>query len=419
MNADTRIGFERTLEQDVAFGIRQQIDIVSKALSAAINDPYTAVQSIDHLSAVCCDLAVRPLGAEILTDPARWPGSGHRPGQHLRRIPHVHLWPDRPLRRPRLHGDDVAAAPDPPMRRSRTTRAGSPAHPRGGRADRPRRRRAGDAASGGSGERARGGRRHPPQDRRATSRVGLSITKALTSPGGPDPARRAAAADAAAGPGVRRRGRLCRSGKRGHEHRSRCVVRLPAALGAGRGHVDGRPGPVPLGQGRLADRPIPARAGGRPHRTLAENRLLDPGRAGGRRDRPGRDRRWGGRVEPAVRPADAGGCVDHHGGLHRAALSSGPAQPADVRAGDHRDVGRGHVRLPGRLVVLTTRSGRCRGRLAAATGRDAECAAGRRHARRHRDAPRHLPAFGADPGPPRCGRFRLRPSRCSKRSSST
>ena len=43
MNADTRIGFERTLEQDVAFGIRQQIDIVSKALSAAINDPYTAV----------------------------------------------------------------------------------------------------------------------------------------------------------------------------------------------------------------------------------------------------------------------------------------------------------------------------------------------------------------------------------------
>ena len=69
MNADTRIGFERTLEQDVAFGIRQQIDIVSKALSAAINDPYTAVQSIDHLSAVCCDLALRPLGAEILTDP--------------------------------------------------------------------------------------------------------------------------------------------------------------------------------------------------------------------------------------------------------------------------------------------------------------------------------------------------------------
>jgi uncharacterized membrane protein len=69
IHADVRIGFERTLEQDVAFGIRQQIDIASKALSAAINDPYTAVQAIDHLAVVCCDLAVRPLGAKIICDP--------------------------------------------------------------------------------------------------------------------------------------------------------------------------------------------------------------------------------------------------------------------------------------------------------------------------------------------------------------
>ena len=62
VNADVRIGFERTLEQDVAFGIRQLIDIASKALSAAINDPYTAVQAIDHLGAVCADLATQPLG---------------------------------------------------------------------------------------------------------------------------------------------------------------------------------------------------------------------------------------------------------------------------------------------------------------------------------------------------------------------
>ena len=46
-----------------AFGIRQQIDIACKALSAAINDPYTAVQALDHLTVVCCDIAVRPLGA--------------------------------------------------------------------------------------------------------------------------------------------------------------------------------------------------------------------------------------------------------------------------------------------------------------------------------------------------------------------
>ncbi len=70
VHADVRIGFERTLEQDVAFGIRQQLDIATKALSAAINDPYTAVQAINHLSVVCCELALRPLGADILTDPA-------------------------------------------------------------------------------------------------------------------------------------------------------------------------------------------------------------------------------------------------------------------------------------------------------------------------------------------------------------
>jgi uncharacterized membrane protein len=70
VDADVRIGFERTLEQDVAFGIRQQLDIACKALSAAINDPYTAVQAINHLSVVCSELAVRPLGADILTDSA-------------------------------------------------------------------------------------------------------------------------------------------------------------------------------------------------------------------------------------------------------------------------------------------------------------------------------------------------------------
>jgi uncharacterized membrane protein len=73
VDADVRIGFERTIEQDVAFSIRQQIDIGCKALSPAVNDPYTAVQAIDHLAVVCCDLAVRPLGTKIITGPE---GSG-------------------------------------------------------------------------------------------------------------------------------------------------------------------------------------------------------------------------------------------------------------------------------------------------------------------------------------------------------
>ena len=73
LDADVRIGFERTVEQDIGFGIRQQIDIGCKALSPAVNDPYTAVQAIDHLTVLCCDLAVRPVGHRVLTGPR---GSG-------------------------------------------------------------------------------------------------------------------------------------------------------------------------------------------------------------------------------------------------------------------------------------------------------------------------------------------------------
>src|SRR6266516_867062 len=40
LHAGVRIGFERTLEQDAAFGIRQLVDVACKALSPAINDPY-------------------------------------------------------------------------------------------------------------------------------------------------------------------------------------------------------------------------------------------------------------------------------------------------------------------------------------------------------------------------------------------
>ena len=68
VNNSVRIGFERTGEQDVAFGLRQLIDIACKALSPAVNDPYTAVQAIDHLSTIATDLAVRSLGTLTLTE---------------------------------------------------------------------------------------------------------------------------------------------------------------------------------------------------------------------------------------------------------------------------------------------------------------------------------------------------------------
>ena len=76
------IGFERTFEQDAALGIRQLVDLSCKALSPAINDPYSAVQAIDHLTVIFCALAVRPLGADVAADPAGR-GAVIVPGRHF------------------------------------------------------------------------------------------------------------------------------------------------------------------------------------------------------------------------------------------------------------------------------------------------------------------------------------------------
>jgi uncharacterized membrane protein len=63
-----RLGFERTAEQDVAFGVRQLADIAVKALSPAINDPYTAIQSLEHLGVLLAALVGRRLGHQRLYD---------------------------------------------------------------------------------------------------------------------------------------------------------------------------------------------------------------------------------------------------------------------------------------------------------------------------------------------------------------
>ena len=68
-NADVGIGFERTQQQDSAFGIRQLVDVAVKALSPAVNDPYTAVQAIHHMTAIFGALARRPLGPRVARDP--------------------------------------------------------------------------------------------------------------------------------------------------------------------------------------------------------------------------------------------------------------------------------------------------------------------------------------------------------------
>ncbi|QMW01561.1 DUF2254 domain-containing protein [Spirosoma foliorum] len=67
------IGRHRNVEQDVAFGIQQLVDITLKALSPGINDTTTAIMAIDYLGAVGERLARREFPARLRSD-----------GQHLR-----------------------------------------------------------------------------------------------------------------------------------------------------------------------------------------------------------------------------------------------------------------------------------------------------------------------------------------------
>jgi uncharacterized membrane protein len=60
-----RLGFERTMQQDGAFGIRQLVDIASKALSPAVNDPYTGVQAVDRLAVIMATVARRDHGDTV------------------------------------------------------------------------------------------------------------------------------------------------------------------------------------------------------------------------------------------------------------------------------------------------------------------------------------------------------------------
>jgi uncharacterized membrane protein len=62
-------GPARTLQQDVEFGVLQIVDIALKAISPAVNDPTTAIGSIDQLTRILIRFASREAPASILYDP--------------------------------------------------------------------------------------------------------------------------------------------------------------------------------------------------------------------------------------------------------------------------------------------------------------------------------------------------------------
>jgi uncharacterized membrane protein len=64
------VGQERTPEQDPTFAFRIIVDIASKGLSRAINDPTTAVLALDQLHYLLRDVGRRDLNDERVRDPA-------------------------------------------------------------------------------------------------------------------------------------------------------------------------------------------------------------------------------------------------------------------------------------------------------------------------------------------------------------
>lgn len=70
VGAEISLDNERTMEQDLAFGFRQLVDIANRALSPAVNDPTTACQVLDTLHDLLRRLATRhlPTGDHTASD---------------------------------------------------------------------------------------------------------------------------------------------------------------------------------------------------------------------------------------------------------------------------------------------------------------------------------------------------------------
>lgn len=59
---------ERTMQQDVAFGLRQLVDVAERALSPGVNDPTTAVQALDEVHDLLRRLVTRGLDGGLHRD---------------------------------------------------------------------------------------------------------------------------------------------------------------------------------------------------------------------------------------------------------------------------------------------------------------------------------------------------------------
>jgi uncharacterized membrane protein len=72
INAAFILGSQRTLVQDVTFGINSLVEVAVRALSPAINDPFTAMTCLDWLGTALCRLCTR-----IFPSARRYDEKGH------------------------------------------------------------------------------------------------------------------------------------------------------------------------------------------------------------------------------------------------------------------------------------------------------------------------------------------------------
>ncbi len=70
INRAMMLTVERRVDNDIGFGIRQLVDIALRAVAPSMNDPYTAVQAVQHLSIVMAELATRATDDILVEQPA-------------------------------------------------------------------------------------------------------------------------------------------------------------------------------------------------------------------------------------------------------------------------------------------------------------------------------------------------------------
>jgi uncharacterized membrane protein len=64
------LGAYRTMEQDIEFGVAQLVEIALRALSPAVNDPFTALMCIDWITDAIVRLSPGPIRLAVFRDPS-------------------------------------------------------------------------------------------------------------------------------------------------------------------------------------------------------------------------------------------------------------------------------------------------------------------------------------------------------------